>query len=64
MGYVTGLAFMYDDLGSICIDKEIIDQGVLCNHVVEYLQNNPEKKEELSSTIVKKALQGVYPCNH
>lgn len=62
MGYITGLAFAYDDYGVICINKRSIEQSDLSKCVYQYMKNNPKSKKGLSSVVIKKSLQKRFPC--
>jgi DNA mismatch repair ATPase MutL len=62
MGYITGVAFAYDDYGVICINKRSIEQSDLSKCVYQYMKNNPKSRKGLSSVVIKKSLQKRFPC--
>jgi hypothetical protein len=62
MGYITGVSFVYDDFDIICIDKDTIDQKLLSQKVLEFLKNNPDERDQLSSIVIKKSLRDDFPC--
>jgi len=62
IGYITGVAFRFDDLGTVCIDKEAVDHLVLTRHVYEYLRDHEKQRRKYSNTAIRLALEEAYPC--
>ena len=62
MGYITGVAFIYDDLGTVCFDKDEVEHLELTACVFEYFKDHPKQKKNFSSTVIRLALEEVYPC--
>jgi hypothetical protein len=62
IGYITGVAFRFDDLGTVCIDKETVDHLVLTRHIYEYLRDHEKQRKKYSNTAIRLALEEAYPC--
>ena len=62
MGYITGVAFIYDDLGTVCFDKDEVEHLELTSCVFEYFKDHPKQKKNFSSTVIRLALEEAYPC--
>ncbi len=62
IGYITGVAFRFDDLGTVCIDKESVDHLIMTQHVFQYLKDHEKQRKKYSNTAIRLALEEAYPC--
>ena len=62
MGYIQGVAEIYQHQGLICIPDGILGGSVLGMGIGMYLNFNQDKLELPARELVYKALVEVYPC--
>ena len=60
-GYITGVNESIGVLGAYCIPKNTDGMAIL-DIVFRYLENHPEKRNQIASLLVIEALKEVYPC--